>query len=184
MMCAYLLRQVDQASRRWKADFDALWTPSFADTDEGMNNPRWNQERGKVENAREHRRLSNAIAKRRVAGDRRTAQRTPLEPQVVGAILRPGYRVEKVIFQSQPKHYVTARPYLPPDDSSSRRIRGCSWRAAMHRLAREAAATRRWAIRAKRHGCPVSDPVEQGERLQYAYSVRSRERLLSCSVIR
>ena len=40
-------------------------------------------------------------------------ERTPLEPQVVGRIQRDGYRVEKVIFQSQPRHYVTAALYLP-----------------------------------------------------------------------
>lgn len=40
-------------------------------------------------------------------------ERTPLEPQVVGTIQRDGYRIEKVIFQSQPRHYVTAALYLP-----------------------------------------------------------------------
>jgi len=40
-------------------------------------------------------------------------ERTPLEPQVVGRIRRDGYRVEKIIFQSQPRHYVTAALYLP-----------------------------------------------------------------------
>lgn len=39
--------------------------------------------------------------------------RTPLEPQVVGRIACDGYTVEKVIFQSQPRHYVTALFYLP-----------------------------------------------------------------------
>ncbi len=40
-------------------------------------------------------------------------ERTPLAPQVVGKIERDGYRVEKVIFQSRPRHYVTAAMYLP-----------------------------------------------------------------------
>ena len=40
-------------------------------------------------------------------------ERTPLEPQVVGTVRRDGYRVEKIIFQSQPRHYVTAALYLP-----------------------------------------------------------------------
>ena len=39
--------------------------------------------------------------------------RTPLNPQVTGVISRDGYRVEKVIFESQPKHYVTALLFLP-----------------------------------------------------------------------
>jgi dienelactone hydrolase len=37
----------------------------------------------------------------------------PLNPRVTGVVHREGYRVEKVIFESQPKHYVTAALFLP-----------------------------------------------------------------------
>jgi hypothetical protein len=40
-------------------------------------------------------------------------ERTPLNPRVTGVIQREGYHVEKVIFESQPKHYVTALLFLP-----------------------------------------------------------------------
>jgi len=40
-------------------------------------------------------------------------QRTPLNPQVTGVVRRDGYHVEKVIFESRPKHYVTAAFFLP-----------------------------------------------------------------------
>lgn len=40
-------------------------------------------------------------------------ERTPLEAQTVAREERDGYRIEKVIFQSQPRHYVTAILYLP-----------------------------------------------------------------------
>jgi dienelactone hydrolase len=40
-------------------------------------------------------------------------ERTPLNPRVVGALRRDGYRVEKVIFESRPAHHVTANLYLP-----------------------------------------------------------------------
>jgi len=40
-------------------------------------------------------------------------KRTPLNPKIVGRIDRDGYRVEKVIFESWPRHYVTALFYLP-----------------------------------------------------------------------
>ncbi len=40
-------------------------------------------------------------------------ERTPLNPQVVGTVARKGYRVEKIIFESQPKHYVTGLLFLP-----------------------------------------------------------------------
>jgi dienelactone hydrolase len=37
----------------------------------------------------------------------------PLEPRVLGALKRPGYRIEKVIFQSRPDVWVTSSLYLP-----------------------------------------------------------------------
>ena len=40
-------------------------------------------------------------------------ERTPLNPQIVGKENRDGYRIEKVIFESQPRHFVTAILYLP-----------------------------------------------------------------------
>lgn len=40
-------------------------------------------------------------------------ERTPLNPKVTGTILRNGYTVEKVIFESQSKHYVTGILFLP-----------------------------------------------------------------------
>ena len=40
-------------------------------------------------------------------------QRTPLNAQVVGHLKRDGYRIEKIIYESQPRHYVTALLYLP-----------------------------------------------------------------------
>jgi len=43
-------------------------------------------------------------------------ERTPLNPQITGVVRREGYKVEKVIFESQPKHYVSAVLFLP--DSS------------------------------------------------------------------
>lgn len=40
-------------------------------------------------------------------------ERTPLNARVVGVIERDGYRVEKIIFESQPRFYVAANLYLP-----------------------------------------------------------------------
>jgi len=39
--------------------------------------------------------------------------RTPLNARVTGTIERPGYRIEKVIFESRPRLYVTANLYVP-----------------------------------------------------------------------
>ncbi len=40
-------------------------------------------------------------------------ERTPLSAKVVGKEQRDGYRIEKVLFESQPGHYVSAILYLP-----------------------------------------------------------------------
>jgi len=41
-------------------------------------------------------------------------ERTPLNAEITGRFTRPGYRVEKLLFQSWPHFYVTATLYLPP----------------------------------------------------------------------
>ena len=43
-------------------------------------------------------------------------ERTPLEARVVGRLEGEGFRVEKVIYASQPQHHVTALLYLPTSD--------------------------------------------------------------------
>ena len=40
-------------------------------------------------------------------------EKTPLNARVVGVVERPKYRIEKIIFESQPHFYVTANLYLP-----------------------------------------------------------------------
>jgi cephalosporin-C deacetylase-like acetyl esterase len=40
-------------------------------------------------------------------------ERAPLNARTVGVLEREGYKIEKVIFESQPKFYVTASLYLP-----------------------------------------------------------------------
>jgi cephalosporin-C deacetylase-like acetyl esterase len=40
-------------------------------------------------------------------------ERTPLNPKITGVVRRDGYKVEKVIFESQPKHYVTGALFVP-----------------------------------------------------------------------
>ena len=39
--------------------------------------------------------------------------KTPLIARITGTIQRPGYRIEKVVFESRPRFYVTAHVYVP-----------------------------------------------------------------------
>lgn len=41
-------------------------------------------------------------------------EKTPLNPQITGTLERDGYRIEKILFESQPGFHVTALMYLPP----------------------------------------------------------------------
>lgn len=40
-------------------------------------------------------------------------ERTPLNPQITGTISKEGYRIEKVLFESQPGHYVSGLCFVP-----------------------------------------------------------------------
>ena len=40
-------------------------------------------------------------------------QQTPLNPSIVGGLERPGYKLEKVVYQSRPGFFVTANFYIP-----------------------------------------------------------------------
>src|SRR5206468_445923 len=42
-------------------------------------------------------------------------ERTPLRPRVMGTIERDGFRIEKIVFESQPGLYVTGCLFLPSD---------------------------------------------------------------------
>jgi dienelactone hydrolase len=89
MMQRYLRRQTDQALRRWKDDYENRKTP---------------------EQIAEYQRRGRAAFLQTIGG---LPDRTPLNPRIVGTVSRSGYRVEKVIFESQPKHFVTGLFFVP-----------------------------------------------------------------------
>ncbi|HEX5104134.1 MAG TPA: acetylxylan esterase [Pirellulaceae bacterium] len=92
-------------------------------------------------------------------------ERTPLHPQVVGKIEADGYRIEKVIFESQPHHHVTASLYLPEASGPV----PCVLVSSGHsRTAKAAEYNQRIAITLARHGIAglAYDPIGQGERSQ------------------
>lgn len=91
--------------------------------------------------------------------------RTPLNPRVAGSIARDGYRIERVIFESRPKHHVTALFYIPagkgpfpgvllPCGHAGNGKADPSYQQACALLAKAEAAVLCY------------DPIGQGERLQ------------------
>jgi cephalosporin-C deacetylase-like acetyl esterase len=89
MMHRYLAGQVKQSIDRWKDDYEKRKTPEQIAAYQKRDHDAF---------------ISN------VGG---MPERTPLNPKVVGTVHRQGYRVEKIIFESQPKHYVTGLLFLP-----------------------------------------------------------------------
>ncbi len=89
MMHRYLLRQAQQAFAQWHEQYEERKTPE--------------QIAAYQKKAREE----------FLAALGGLPERTPLKAQVTGRVARSGYHVEKIIFQSQPSHYVTALLFLP-----------------------------------------------------------------------
>ncbi len=94
---------------------------------------------------------------------------TPLAARITGTIVKDGYKVEKILFESQPGHYVTAALFLPTDA----RYRGKRLPAVLvvsghSRDAKGYAAYQKGAALAAIHGFAAFavDPIEQGERVQ------------------
>ncbi|MBI4904380.1 MAG: acetylxylan esterase [Acidobacteria bacterium] len=93
-------------------------------------------------------------------------ERTPLNATITGVVQRNGYRIEKVIFESQPKFYVTGNLYVP---STGR----APYPAILFPLGHEdgAKAHDAWQIvlanlALRGFVCFAWDPIGQGERIQ------------------
>ena len=89
MMTTYLLGQIAAAEKAYREAYE---------------------KRTDVEEIKKHQEFLKQEFLRRIGG---LPERTPLNPQIVGRLERRGYRVEKIIFESQPKHFVTAALFLP-----------------------------------------------------------------------
>jgi dienelactone hydrolase len=89
MMHDYWQRQAAEAAQKWRSDYEARKTP----------------EQIAAYQARMREKFLQAIGG--------LPPRTPLQPQVTGQVAREGYGVEKILFESQPKHFVTGLLFLP-----------------------------------------------------------------------
>lgn len=93
-------------------------------------------------------------------------ERTPLNSRVTGTLDRGDYRIEKIIFESQPRFYVTANLYLPktglppypailyPLGHEQGAKAHSAWQIMMASLAKKGFVVLTW------------DPIGQGERVQ------------------
>jgi dienelactone hydrolase len=93
-------------------------------------------------------------------------ERAPLEAKVTGAVRREGYRIEKILFESQPQFYVTGLLYVP--DALSAPVPGVLVPCG-HSAGGKDQDAYQWAcIQLAKSGMValIYDPVDQGERMQ------------------
>lgn len=93
---------------------------------------------------------------------------TPLNPRVTGIVQGDGFRIEKIIFESRPRHYVTANLYLPLNRPAGRSA-AVLFLSGHHDTAKVVAEYQIVCQILARAGLIVlsQDPVGQGERLSY-----------------
>ncbi len=92
--------------------------------------------------------------------------KTPLNPTITGTLHRDGYRIEKLVFESLPKFYVTAAVYVPDGAGPFPAVLG----VAGHSDTGKAVDTYQhaWISLAKRGILVLAfDPPGQGERSEY-----------------
>ena len=93
---------------------------------------------------------------------------SPLNPRVTGTVEGDGFRIEKIIFESRPRHYVTANLYLPLNRPAGRTA-AVLFLSGHHDTAKVAPEYQNVCQTLVRAGLIVlaQDPVGQGERLSY-----------------
>jgi dienelactone hydrolase len=95
-------------------------------------------------------------------------ERTPLKAKVTKVVQRDGYRAEMVIFESQPRHFVTAALFLPDPKCFEPPYPGVLIPCGHSFQAKASAAYQTMAALLALNGIAglVFDPIEQGERGQ------------------
>lgn len=103
--------------------------------------------------------------------------RTPLNARVTGVLERPGYRVEKLLFDSLPGFHVTANLYVPTGRPGP--FPAVLGTAGHSQYGKAAAVYQRAWISLARRGYVVLayDPPGQGERIEYFDPEMDRPRL-------
>jgi len=145
MMKDYLFGQVRDAESAWRAGYESRKTPN------------------QIASYQKHLK-EEFIA--RIGG---FPERGPLNAKVVGTFKRRGYRVEKIVFESQPKHYVTAALFLPDPERFSPPYPGVAVPCGHSNDGKACKAYATYCALAATNGLAamIFDPIDQGERHQW-----------------
>lgn len=145
MVQGWLQPQTLAAWERWKTEFD-----------ERMESGGWEQ---RAEALREA--MLNAIGGL-------PSERTPLQARTTGTLRRDGFRVEKILFESEPGFHVTASLYLPDGAGRENPVPGVLVPCGHARPAKAHHEYQAAGALLALNGFVVLvyDPVDQGERFQ------------------
>lgn len=104
--------------------------------------------------------------------------KTPLHAKITNTLQKDDYRVEHIVYESQPRFYVTGSLFVPgnlPEGVKAPAILYCSGHAA---TGYRSAAYQRVIINLVKKGFVVFafDPVGQGERMEYIDSLSGKSR--------
>lgn len=103
-------------------------------------------------------------------------ERTPLNPKITGSLARPTYRVDKLIFESEPRYYVTANLYVPQGKGPFPAVVGTAGHSIDGKA--EDAYQSAWISLARRGFVVLAfDPPGQGERLEYLDAATGKSRV-------
>jgi hypothetical protein len=94
-------------------------------------------------------------------------EKTPLNAKIIDVIQKEKFRVEKIIFESQPKYYVTAAMYIPKNLKG--KTAAIIYTSGHSDIAFRVGVYQQVCINLVEKGFVVFafDPVSQGERMQY-----------------
>jgi len=144
LMKEYLLGQIWDAWEDWKAAYEERTTP---------------------EAIAEYQQRMHDLFMELIGG---LPERTPLNPQLVGTIERGGYRVEKILFESQPRFYVSAALFLPDASRHAPPYPGVLVPCGHAKPAKAHEEYQSVGALLALNGMAalVYDPIDQGERMQ------------------
>jgi dienelactone hydrolase len=106
-------------------------------------------------------------------------ERTPLNPRATGSFQRPGYRVEKIVYESRPNLHIPANLYIPTEGRPP--FPGVLFQMGHSLNGKAADSYQRCCQALARLGYLVLafDPMGQGERVYYPDASGTRTRLSS-----
>jgi dienelactone hydrolase len=103
--------------------------------------------------------------------------RTPLKPRITGTVMKDGYRIEKVIFESMPDYYVTGCLFIPdPLEGKRPAILNVIGHTLQSFRSHKPGLYQQLILNLVKKGFIVFaiDPMGQGERIQYTVNEKRK----------